>query len=91
MLYAANAVIAIAWYEKMPIYYFVVSFIESNENREQSNHSFVYKLFLFFYQASQPARQPHFDSAEQTFILCFWAANHLGLTIQMHWICVLAE
>lgn len=41
LLFAA----AIAWYEKMPIYYFVVSFIKSTENREQSNHSLYTKLF----------------------------------------------
>lgn len=58
--------LAIAWYEKMPIYYFVVSLLNQMKIASNQIIVFVYKLFLSL--AIEPVS--HFDFVEQTFILC---------------------
>lgn len=62
--YVANVAYCMIWKDADLL--FCCEFIKSNENREQSNHSFVYKLFLSL--AIEPVS--HFDFVEQTFILC---------------------
>lgn len=83
----------------MPIYYFVVSFIKSNENREQSNHTLcVQNCFYLHFAQPNLTTLTHFVfiwTNKKRWFLLFLFIFGLWIVFRSHhlnewdWICVL--